>query len=163
MPSRFSDSLSFVLIVVLDMCVLFGRTVKRLIEKYTKGRCHHPSPPPKEKDMFDLPFLPILSLKWERYFIIYFDIFLTVHLSIILVTDKLNAQILFFIISLLYSSTCFEHCCAHHHEVKLHYTASGIVTLCRWSSGVQVETGWYHILYNTIWPTDDEHNSIRDM
>jgi len=37
-----------------------------------------------------------------------------------------------FIISLLYSSTCFEHYCAHHQEVKLYYTASGIVTLCRW-------------------------------
>jgi len=40
-----------------------------------------------------------------------------------------------FIISLLYSSTCFEHYCAHHQEVKLYYTASGIVTLCRWPSG----------------------------
>ena len=34
-----------------------------------------------------------------------------------------------FVISLLYSSTRFEHCCAHHQEVKLYYTASGIVTL----------------------------------
>ena len=34
-----------------------------------------------------------------------------------------------FILSLLYSSTCFEHDCAHHQEVKLHYTASGIITL----------------------------------
>ena len=33
-----------------------------------------------------------------------------------------------FVISLLYASTCFEHCCAHHQEVKLYYTASGIVT-----------------------------------
>ena len=39
---------------------------------------------------------------------------------IILVTAQLNAQILFFfIINLLYSSTCFEHCCAHHQEVKI--------------------------------------------
>ena len=30
-----------------------------------------------------------------------------------------------FSISLLYSSTCFEHCCAHHQEVKFYYTASG--------------------------------------
>jgi len=29
------------------------------------------------------------------------------------------------------SSTCFEDYCAHHQEVKLYYTASGIVTLCR--------------------------------
>jgi len=47
----------------------------------------------------------------------------------------------FFIISLLYSSTCFEYCCAHHQEVKLYYAASGIVTLCRWPSGTQVRTG----------------------
>ena len=53
--------------------------------------------------------------------------FLTVHLSIILVTDQLNAEILF-ITSLLYSSTCSEHCCAHHQEVKLYYTTAGIVT-----------------------------------
>jgi len=30
-----------------------------------------------------------------------------------------------FMISLLYASTCFEHCCAHHQQVK---TASGIIT-----------------------------------
>jgi hypothetical protein len=42
---------------------------------------------------------------------------------------------------LLYSSTCFERCCAHHQEVKLHYTTSGIFTLCRWPSGAQVERG----------------------
>ena len=28
--------------------------------------------------------------------------------------------------------------CAHHQEVKLYYTASGIVTLCGWPSGAQV-------------------------
>jgi len=46
-----------------------------------------------------------------------------------------------FIISLLYSATCFEHCCAHHQGVKLYYTASGIITLCRWPSGAQPPTG----------------------
>jgi len=35
----------------------------------------------------------------------------------------------------------FRALCAHHQEVKLYYTASGIVTLCRWPSGVQVERG----------------------
>ena len=30
---------------------------------------------------------------------------------------------------------------AHRQEVKLYYTASGIVTLCRWLSGAQVERG----------------------
>jgi len=28
----------------------------------------------------------------------------------------------------------FQALCAHHHEVKLYYKASGIVTLCRWPS-----------------------------
>ena len=45
-----------------------------------------------------------------------------------------------FIISLLYSSTCFEHYYAHHQEVRLYYTACGIVTLCRCPSGAQVES-----------------------
>ena len=44
-----------------------------------------------------------------------------------------------FIISLLYSSTCFEHCCAHHQELKLYYTASSIVIHCRWPSVAQVD------------------------
>jgi len=69
-----------------------------------------------------------------------FDVLLTVHLSIILAFDQLNAQILFFI-SLLYSSTCFEHCCAHRQEVKLYYTAYGIVTLCRWPSRAHLRAG----------------------
>ena len=30
-------------------------------------------------------------------------------------------------ISLLNASTCFEHCCAHHQEVKIVYRASGII------------------------------------
>ena len=45
----------------------------------------------------------------------------------VLVTDKLNAQISFFIISLLYSSTCFEHYVLIIRRSKLYYTASGIV------------------------------------
>jgi len=44
-------------------------------------------------------------------------------------------KFLFYNKLILYSSTCFEHCCAHHQEVRLYYTASGIVTLCRWPSG----------------------------
>ena len=100
-----------------------------------------------------------------------FEILLTVHLSIIMAIEQLNAQILIFLISLLYSSTCFEHWCAHHQEVKLYYTASGIVTLWRLPSGAPVERGLsqpahrtatysmclYQMLYNTIWPPDDEH------
>ena len=34
----------------------------------------------------------------------------------------------------------FRALCAHHQEVKLYYTASGIVTLCRWPSGALVQS-----------------------
>ena len=57
-----------------------------------------------------------------------FAVLLTVHLSIILVTDRLNAKNSCFIISLLYSSTCFEHCLFIIKRPKLYYTASGIIT-----------------------------------
>ena len=30
----------------------------------------------------------------------------------------------------------FPALCAHHQKIKLYYTASGIVTLCRWPSGL---------------------------
>jgi hypothetical protein len=33
----------------------------------------------------------------------------------------------------------FRALCAHHQEVKIVYTASGIITLCRWPSGDQFE------------------------
>jgi hypothetical protein len=48
-----------------------------------------------------------------------FDVSLTVHLSMTLDNDQLNAQIL---IHLLRSSThtCFEQYLAHPHEVKLY-------------------------------------------
>jgi len=39
----------------------------------------------------------------------FFDVLLTVHLSTVLAINQLNALILFFILSYLYSSTCFEH------------------------------------------------------
>jgi len=38
--------------------------------------------------------------------------------SITLVNDQLEAQLFYFIIRLLQSSTCFERCSAHHQEVK---------------------------------------------
>ena len=40
-----------------------------------------------------------------------------------------------FIISLLYSSTCFEHCCAHHQEVK-----------------TVLYSIWYHHTETSPWP-----------
>ena len=35
----------------------------------------------------------------------------------------------------------FQALCAHHQEVKLYYTASGIVTHCGGPTGTQVERG----------------------
>ena len=49
----------------------------------------------------------------------YFNVLLTVHLTITLVNDQLDAQLLYFILVLLQSSTCFEQRRAHHQEVKL--------------------------------------------
>ena len=50
------------------------------------------------------------------------------HLWQILVINQLNAQKSCFIISLLYASTCFEHCVLIITRSKLYYTASGIIT-----------------------------------
>ena len=49
-----------------------------------------------------------------------FIFLLTVHLSITLVNNQLDAQLLYFIIRLLQSSTCFEQRRAHHQEVKFY-------------------------------------------
>ena len=49
---------------------------------------------------------------------VYFDVLLTVHLSITLANDQLDAQFFYFITRLLQSSTCFEQRRAHHQEVK---------------------------------------------
>ena len=43
-----------------------------------------------------------------------------VHLCFYLVNDQLDAQLFYFIIRLLQSSTCFEQRRAHHQEVKLY-------------------------------------------
>ena len=39
------------------------------------------------------------------------------------------------LISLLNASTCFEHYVLVIRMSKFYYTASGIITLCRWPSG----------------------------
>ena len=59
--------------------------------------------------------------------------------SITLVNDQLDAQLLYFIIRLLQSSTCLKQRRTHHQEAKCTNTESGIVTLCKWPSGMQVE------------------------
>jgi len=43
-----------------------------------------------------------------------------VHLSITLVYNQLDLQLLYFITRLLQSSTCFEQRRAHHQKVKLY-------------------------------------------
>ena len=57
---------------------------------------------------------------YMRIIIIRFDVLLTVHHSLALVNDQLDAQVFYFIIRLLQSSTCFEQRRAHHQEVKLY-------------------------------------------
>ena len=60
---------------------------------------------------------------------------------------------------------------------KLYYTAYGIVTLCRWPSGAQVEKGLSQPVHRTATyrcddtrcciiqfrPPDDEHSNTRNM
>jgi len=52
--------------------------------------------------------------------VIHFDVLLAMHLSKTPANDQLDAQFIYFIISLLQSSTCFEQRRAHHQEVKLY-------------------------------------------
>jgi hypothetical protein len=46
---------------------------------------------------------------------------------------------IFFTRSLLHASTYFEHHVLIVRRSELYYTAAGIITLCRWPSGAQVE------------------------
>jgi len=74
-------------------------------------------------------------------------------LVFILVSNQLIAKKTCFIISLLYASTCFEHCVLIIRRSKLYCTASCIVTLYRWPSGAQVERGLQSSLnLCTGWP-----------
>jgi len=57
------------------------------------------------------------------------------------VINQLDAQNFCFTISLFHAYTYFEHHVLIIRRSKLHYTASGIITLCRWPSGAQVERG----------------------
>jgi len=59
----------------------------------------------------------------------FFDVLLTVHLSIfVLVINQLDAQNFCFTVSLFHASTCFEHYVLITRRSKLYYTASGIIT-----------------------------------
>jgi len=71
-----------------------------------------------------------------------FEVLLTMHLSIILATEQLNAQILVSLIKLIIFLYMFWALLCPSSGGQMYYTASGIVTLSRWPSGVQVCTGW---------------------
>ena len=66
-----------------------------------------------------LLFLLLCTITYD-FHIYNYDVLLTVHLSITLVNDQIEAQLFYFIIRLLQSSTCFEQRRAHHQEVKLY-------------------------------------------
>ena len=87
----------------------------------------------------------------------FFDVLLTVYLSIILVINQLHAQNLVFVISLLYASTCFEHYVLIIRRSKFYYTASGIITPIGdrpvhrlRESSLNLQVLRYQMLYNTI-------------
>ena len=63
-----------------------------------------------------------------------------------MVGDQLDARFVY-IIRLFQGSTCFEQTHAHHQEVNCINTASGIVILCKWPSGMQVEQVDAHFFY----------------
>jgi len=66
-------------------------------------------------DLMSCSLLEIYKRFRKTYSIIFFNVSLTVHLSITLANDQLDAQIY-----LLQSSTCFEQYLAHPQEVKLY-------------------------------------------
>jgi len=81
-----------------------------------------------------VPHLTLSQLRTAQYYS-FFIVLLTVHLSIILVINQLNAQILFYnkFIICLYM---FRALCAHHQEVQIVYSLWYHHT-CRWPPGAQ--------------------------
>jgi len=75
------------------------------------------SVPPHDQQKKDTPPCCVTE---DSLTVNFFYGFLTLHLSIILVNDQLDAQFFYFIIGLLQSSTCFEQRRAHHQEVELY-------------------------------------------
>ena len=59
----------------------------------------------------------------------FFDVLLTVHLSIFTsLINQIDAQNFYFTISLFHASTCFEQYVLIIRRSKLHYTVSGNIT-----------------------------------
>jgi hypothetical protein len=65
-------------------------------------------------------FRSVVQTKRYKLYLSFCYVLLTVHLSVILANDQIDAPIFCFIISLLQSSTCFDHCSAHNQQVKLY-------------------------------------------
>jgi len=94
---------------------------------------------------------------------------LTIHLSINLVNDQLDAQFFYFIIRLLQSSTCFEQHRAHHQEIQLYQydiwymsLSVGDRLVCRPDGHLHwVTFTRYHI--DTVEFPDDEHLHAQNM
>jgi len=58
-----------------------------------------------------------MMVKIVETYSFYFDVLLTVHLSIFIsVINQFDAQNFCFTISLFHASTCFEHMCSKHVE-----------------------------------------------
>ena len=94
-------------------------------EQYYAFLAPKPSPAPNKAMLFKI-----------QNTLLYCNVLLTAHLTIILVTDQLNAQIL----------------------VSSHFVGGRPV-----HRTATYKVGRYQMLYNTIWPLDDEHSSARKM
>ena len=87
---------------------------------YTLFHCHSQNMFIRSNDSLLLADLfncsrPVFSITINTC--IYFDVLLTVHLSIFIsVINQLDAQHFCFTISLFHASTCFEHMCSKHLE-----------------------------------------------
>jgi hypothetical protein len=91
----------------------------------------------------------------EKFEVRKFYVLLTVHLGIILVNDKLDAEF-FFLICLFQSSTCFEQPRAHHQEINFFNTTSGIY------DGHLHRVTYTRSCIDTIDSPDDEHEVARN-
>ena len=79
-----------------------------------------------------------MLLKMNKFLPTFFDVLLTVHLSIILVINQLNHKFLFYnkFIICLYK---FRTLCVHHQDVKTVLYSMWYHHTYRWSSRAQVE------------------------
>jgi len=62
---------------------------------------------------------------------------------------------------LLYASACFEHCCAHHQEVKIALYREDSLNLCTGRPPTDCDGTRCCIMQ--FWQPDDEHKSGGNM